>query len=211
MGAREIDLSTSFRPYWLLPLALLLAGVAMSPLDLHVSTYFQGNRARWFSELLELCEVFGHGGGASLIVISTIVLGRLELRSWPWLIAGSLGSGVVANLLKLGISRTRPRDFDLLTGTVWQTFIRGAGATQSMQSMPSAHTATACGLAVVLTALYPRGGVLFSVLALLVGFQRIATQAHFPSDVCAGAAVGTFVGMACAKFLLVSGEHSRRA
>jgi membrane-associated phospholipid phosphatase len=74
----------------------------------------------------------------------------------------------------------------------------GAG----MQSFPSAHTATAVGLAVMLVSLFPRGRWLFPIIAVLVGMQRIATSAHFPSDVFAGATVGWVFGSICAHSMM---------
>ena len=187
--------------HWRMPLAFLAAGLFALPIDVQIASAFQGDRSRSMSEFLEICEAFGHGYGASFIIIAAMVLGRLEWRCLPWLISGSLGAGMAANLLKLLIHRTRPRDFDLSTGTVWKTFQSNGGDWKSMQSWPSSHTATAVGLAIVLATLFPRGRYLFGLLALLVAIQRIMTQAHFPSDVCAGAAVGCVVGLCSATLL----------
>ena len=52
-------------------------------------------------------------------------------------------------------------------------------------------------LAVALAALYPRGRWLFASFAALACFQRLEAQAHFASDVLAGAALGCLVGAAC--------------
>jgi membrane-associated phospholipid phosphatase len=49
----------------------------------------------------------------------------------------------------------------------------------------------ACGLAFF----YPRGKWLFVVLAILTALQRMHAGEHYLSDVLAGAAVGTFVGV----------------
>ena len=184
-----------------LPLAFALTGLCLLPFDVQIASALNGERAKWLSDFLEVSEIFGHGIGATFVVIAAVVLDPAGLRNSPWLIAGSLGSGCAANLLKLAIPRIRPRDFDLVTGKVWQTFVLGSDEAKSMQSMPSAHTATAVGLAIVLTAICPRGRFLFAALAMLVGLQRIATQAHFPSDVCGGAAVGCFVGICSASLL----------
>jgi membrane-associated phospholipid phosphatase len=50
---------------------------------------------------------------------------------------------------------------------------------------------------VALAFLYPRGRWLFIGLAALAAFQRIEVQAHFASDVLAGAALGCLVGGLC--------------
>jgi membrane-associated phospholipid phosphatase len=70
-------------------------------------------------------------------------------------------------------------------------------------SMPSGHTLTAFA---ILTAFYfaleptKRGAYwwLF-VVATLAGLARIAVGAHWPADVCAGAAIGLFSGIAGAR------------
>ena len=181
-----------------LPLALVVASILAMSVDIRIASVFKNGLPRSLhslGEFLENCETFGHGYGVMLILIAVVVLDPLKWKCLPWLISGSLGSGMMANLLKLSVHRIRPRDFDLTNVTVWDTFSRGSGNLKEMQSMPSAHTATAFGLAVMLSAIYPRGRWYFAVLAILVGLQRIVTSAHFPSDVCAGAAVGCLFGM----------------
>lgn len=193
---------------WLAPLLCAILGLAMLPLDIPIAVSCAGDHSRFAADFWEIAEVFGHGIGATLIIIAAMILGALPWRCLPWLISGSLGAGMLANVLKLCVSRSRPRDYDLSQGTVWGTFIRGDSDWKAMQSLPSSHTATAVGLAVVLSAMFPRGRYLFAALALLVGLQRVATNAHFPSDVFAGAAVGWVVGICCASFLQTTSTAS---
>jgi membrane-associated phospholipid phosphatase len=105
-----------------------------------------------------------------------------------------------ANVVKLLVGRIRPRNYDFPMTSVWDTFTTilplGAGGSPH-QSFPSAHTATATGLAVALAALYPQGRWWFATLALLVAVHRVETSAHYPSDVCAGALVGWLIGNGC--------------
>ncbi len=181
-----------------LPLACALASILALSIDIPVASLFKNGLPRSFhslGEFLENCETFGHGYGVTLILIAVVVLDPQKWKCVPWLISGSLGSGMMANLLKLTIHRFRPRDFDLVNATVWETFRSIGTDFKGMQSMPSAHTATAVGLAIMLSTIYPRGRWFFTMLAILVGLQRIVTSAHFPSDVCAGAAVGCVFGL----------------
>lgn len=192
---------------WLIPCALALGCLVSLSIDISAARVFDGKQLpatfdRTLREALEICETFGHGFGAVLIAIAVVVLDPLKRRIWPWLLAGSIGSGTVANALKYCVPRTRPRDFDLTAGTVWDTFVKGSQTGWGMQSFPSAHTATAVGLAVTLSAMYPRGSWYFAVLAVFVGFQRIVSSAHFPSDVFAGAVVGWLVGTVCASSMI---------
>ncbi len=189
---------------WRIPCALLLACAVSLLIDVSVASFFVSplrpdvlDRPP-LRDVVEICEDFGHGFGATLIIIAVAALDPLKWRCVPWLLAGSLGAGMVANAIKFFLHRARPRDFDLMTGNVWNTFVRESNVGISMQSFPSSHTATAVGLAVMLGTLYPQGRWFFSMLAVLVGLQRIVSSAHFPSDVFAGAAVGWLVGMICA-------------
>ncbi len=182
------------------PLLLLLSGAIALSIDVPVAAYFKhGRYPRLLAELFENVEPFGHAVGASLVIISVVVLDPARRAAIGWLIAGSLGSGTLASLGKLFLARSRPRSFNLLQGTVWDTFGTWFPREHSggIQSFPSAHTATAVGLALMLATWYPRGRWFFAALAALVGMHRIQSSAHFLSDVCAGAALGWLVASAC--------------
>lgn len=189
---------------WVVPVLLLVACAISLSIDVPVAAFFLNKSLPAFLlapliEWLEICEAFGHGFGTTLIIIAIAVLDPLKLRCIPWAFAGSLGAGIMSNLAKLLVVRGRPREFeDLAVRSVWMTFAAEPGTNYGSPSFPSAHTATAVGLAVILTTLYPRGRWYFALLAALVGTQRIVVSAHFPSDVFAGALFGWIVGSVCA-------------
>ena len=113
------------------------------------------------------------------------------------LLAMSLGAGLVVDIFKLLIERTRPRAIAELTGWGWESFqsiLPMFSAGSNGQSFPSAHSATAAGLSVGLFALAPHGRWFFLLPTVLVMLQRVESRAHFPSDVFFGAAVGLMVG-----------------
>jgi len=56
--------------------------------------------------------------------------------------------------------------------------------------MPSGHTTTAFALAFSLSIFYPRLRLLWFAYALLLGVSRVMVDAHYLSDVCAGAMLG---------------------
>lgn len=65
----------------------------------------------------------------------------------------------------------------------------------TIYSFPSGHTATVFAAAVVLVYGSPGIGLLALLAAVLVGFGRMATGVHYPTDVIAGALLGSIVGV----------------
>jgi membrane-associated phospholipid phosphatase len=58
-------------------------------------------------------------------------------------------------------------------------------------SMPSGHATTAFSVLVALGTLWPRGRTVLWIYALAIVVSRVVVSAHYPSDVLAGAVVGT--------------------
>ncbi|MEM7475000.1 MAG: phosphatase PAP2 family protein [Planctomycetota bacterium] len=73
------------------------------------------------------------------------------------------------------------------------------------RSFPSGHAATAVGLAIALSILFPRSAPIFGILAVSACLQRMTSGAHYASDVLAGAAVA----FACSAIVL--GIHGKFA
>jgi membrane-associated phospholipid phosphatase len=193
--------SRSWKTWTVVPLGCLIAAVLMLPCDLPVAWFCQhGGYPDAVGDVLQNAEPFGHAAGVALIVMTVVALDERGRWLGPALAASALSGGIAANIGKLLIGRTRPRNFDLVHGTLSETFVGWlpflSGGTRA-QSFPSAHTATAVGLAVMLCAAYPRGRWWFATLAVLVGVHRIECSAHYPSDVLAGAALGWLAGQAC--------------
>ena len=187
------------------PVLLLVALLTAFAVDLPVAAFCRPTGAprssvlRFIDEFLENAETFGHGSGVAMIVTGVFVLDPRRRKEFPLLLAGSYGAGLVASILKLTVVRTRPRSLPILPDTVWSTFGGFFSTAQGneTQSFPSGHTSTAVGLAMMLSAFYPRGRWYFTGLAILVGVQRIHTESHFPSDVFAGAIVGWSMATVC--------------
>jgi len=57
-------------------------------------------------------------------------------------------------------------------------------------SFPSAHTAFAFMMAVLLSRWFPRYQFIFFIIAGLIGWTRIYLGLHYPTDVIAGALLG---------------------
>lgn len=172
---------------------LLLAGLSLA-IDLPVARFCAaGHIPKFVVDFLKNAESFGHSAGVTLIVLTVLVLDPQGRSRAGMTALAAFAGGMGANLVKLCVSRLRPQSLDLAAADLVSTFVGvfrfGTGGS-GHQSFPSAHTATAVGLAVALATIYPRGRVWFGLLAALVGLQRIQTSAHYPSDVFAGAAIG---------------------
>jgi len=198
---RVPDERRPWTPYQLAVAAVLLSVLAIVALavDIPAASWIGGHRATGeVARLIRLSEVFGWGGTVILIILTGAVLDSRRWQVTATLLAHAFGSGLIADGLKLLIARVRPSAANLQE-TVWDTFLRVADAPAGYQqhSFPSAHAATAVGLAIGLATLYPRGRWLFVSFAFLASIQRIEAQAHFPSDVLVGAALGCSVGAIC--------------
>jgi len=75
---------------------------------------------------------------------------------------------------------------------------RPSGDDTTSSSMPSAHAAAAIAYAVACGTRAPIAGIPLGVLACAVSWSRLSTRRHFPTDVAAGALLGTATGAAVA-------------
>lgn len=182
-----------------LGIVLLLASVAALWVDHPLgSLCVAGKLPDFVEEIGNAAEPFGDG---LTVVLLLIVLARVVPPARPYLprvAAISFGSGLLVNVIKQLVPRWRPRHFDFRL-TIWESFgavLGPEGRASTIESFPSGHTATAVGLAIGLGWLWPEGRMVFWVLAVLVGVQRVETGAHFLSDVLAAGALSCFVGAA---------------
>ncbi len=177
-------------------------------------------RAIWkeFLNVVDFAEVFAQGTGVAILLFTVLWLDpslsfpslRWPAIRWPSLqpraaqqnfarlIGAAAAGGLLTDVLKFLIERVRPRAADLTDllahGSVFDTFgtssLVAAKSHSDLHSFPSGHAAVAAGLAAGLAWKYPRGMPLFALFAVLASLQRVATQAHYPSDTCWGAACG---------------------
>ncbi len=197
---------------WVCAAVLAGCGVAALALDVPLADWVrQGNCPSAVGKLASLSEAFGHGLGVAMIVAILAVLDPWHRYAIPRILAAALGSGLLANVLKLCVARVRPHHFDLQGSGLesfadWFPLLRNSSWEQSF---PSSHTATAAGLAIVLACYYPRGRWLFPALAVMVGAQRVLEQAHFASDAFWGAAVGCIFAPLCVYGSRLSAQFDR--
>ncbi|MEK6239194.1 MAG: phosphatase PAP2 family protein [Planctomycetales bacterium] len=174
---------------------LILLGAASFAVDLPLLAFlrrlFAACNWKWLLGSIVRAEVFGHASGVLFVLTAIAVLDPDRRRFLPRTATCVIGVGLVANLIKVVVSRSRPTATSDQVSDVFATF-QGWFASLEMgssaQSFPSAHTACAVAMAICLCSLYPRGRAYFWFLAALTGLSRVVATDHFPSDVLFGAA-----------------------
>ena len=139
--------------------------------------------------------------GAALVVLALVAAGLRGSRRalllglgtrLQFLFLSVAVSAVVAEILKYVIGRGRP-----FVGGKANPFnfvpFEGTGA---YASLPSGHAVAAFALAFAVSALWPRLRVFMFTYAIVIVLTRLVLLAHHPSDVVAGALVGTVGAMA---------------
>jgi len=165
---------------------------------------------RELARLIDLSELFAHATGAAAVLIAALALDRAWCWSWrvppgtepggrgslPRMVAATFAGGLLVDLVKLTVPRVRPRALDLAaTASAFDTFDPAAISLPQpghadLMSFPSGHAAVSAGLATMLAWRYPHGTPVFAAWAVLAALQRLFSSAHYPSDVCLGAALG---------------------
>ena len=142
-------------------------------------------QSKWFLVpiaivILALAVLTGPTAGhvANLVVTSLVV--RLE-----FLFVAIALPGLFVTVVKRIIGRVRPSDLGPFAYMPWSW--RPAYA-----SMPSGHSTTAVAAAIAIGLLWPRARPVIWIYAVLIMLSRVSIQAHFVSDVTAGACVGAF-------------------
>ena len=187
---------------WLHALWLTGLGFILLPYDFSFYGHqFEDSIPGDLTRVISLSEIFAHGFGVVLAAIAIWILAASHRRSIPRVVICAIWPAISVHLLKLLFARRRPLSYLQADGnpkfpdsidSTWLGFLsdeRVNFPTYAIQSFPSAHTATAWGLAIGLTWLFPRGRGLFFTLAFFASVQRITSMSHWPSDVCWGAAI----------------------
>jgi undecaprenyl-diphosphatase len=118
------------------------------------------------------------------------------------LIAGAAG-GLLYSFIKWAIGRIRPSIGPSIAPFTFHPFFHGITGLFKDPGLcfPSGHTCLSFATATSLTILLPRWKSLWYLLALFVAGERVLENAHYVSDVVAGAALGTLCALVSAAML----------
>lgn len=151
----------------------------------------QCKRSEGWTHFWKFFTFLGDGGLFWIATVAVLIL-RQPFREVGFVALKSLIiSSLITNLvLKPIFRRDRPFEaFPMLEPLVKRPKDR---------SFPSGHTSASFAVAIVLLAMLPLPvGLIFMAVACLIGLSRVYLGVHFPTDVAAGAAVGTIVALIC--------------
>jgi undecaprenyl-diphosphatase len=137
--------------------------------------------------IAHICSGVGQWG-TIWVVVAIILFYREEVRDHlffiPFIAVGFL-SGISEVILKWIIARPRP------TSDMGVYVLADPGN----YSFPSTHATVSFAFAYICTVVEPKLRVLVYTFAVVISLSRIYLGVHYPSDILAGALLGTGVGM----------------
>ncbi|HSP13203.1 MAG TPA: phosphatase PAP2 family protein [Thermoanaerobaculia bacterium] len=165
--------------------AAAVAGVAATTLvDDEIRDLAERNHSHALDEFTRLVEPLG-GGRSNTVMLGFLLYGvvrndsRAKMTAFDSYMSSVIASLAITPAIKHIANRRRPNGGDL--------------------SFPSGHTTEAFALATSIAEMYPASRYVVYGLAGSVGFARIYHNAHWASDVAAGAIIGSAVGHTVAR------------
>ncbi len=111
-------------------------------------------------------------------------------------------SGIVVNAVKFLVGRLRPKMLFEKGLYGFDPFRIG----YEFNSFPSGHATTVFAIAITCSFFWPRYRFLFIVFAATVALSRLVLNAHYLSDVLAGAFIGTMTAIVMKRYIPLKGE-----
>ena len=120
--------------------------------------------------------------------VAALLVGTMDpvAKQKPFLVIGAvLATSLACMIVKRTLGRVRPgrEQAGKFLGPNWRH-------ANYRESFPSSHSACAVALSFVLANLYPSGAATFWGLAIICAALRYLLDAHWPSDVLGGSALG---------------------
>ncbi|HRK05659.1 MAG TPA: phosphatase PAP2 family protein [Chlorobiota bacterium] len=184
-----MTVSTALRSCVIVVLAAVCSYVWI---DVPLAIWIHSISTPWMQNIGSVLE---EAGKSHWLLGYTLIVVVVTWRSWRdvstrhlVVFASIAASGILANIIKILINRSRPpllfsdgiaeaRPFSFIFDYIWQSF-------------PSGHATTGLALAVAGSAMYPRYKILFWFAGLAIAAGRIIYNVHYLSDVLVGSALG---------------------
>lgn len=166
----------------------------MTEIDFRILDFIREKLSNGFLDtVMPKLTAVGNIGLIWIFIAAAMVISRKYRRNGIELAAGLAGCALVGNLLlKNLVARQRPC---WINDTVEMLI-----AVPKDYSFPSGHTMTAFAAAAILMYANKKFGIAAYILAALLAFSRLYLYVHFPTDVLAGAVIGTLIGIAVCFF-----------
>jgi membrane-associated phospholipid phosphatase len=187
--------------YWIPALAVVAVTAGLVAADPWTTKPFATTNA--FHGFNSVFSGSATSAATAIMPVSLYAVGLLKKNSYAVntaLLAGEAvaDSEIIATAIKTGTRRERPQYFPT-TGNLADSWFEGPGGVGvGHGGFPSGHSIAAFSVATVMSRRYGKTHrwvpYLAYGLAATVGFSRVTTLAHFPSDVFLGAALGYSVG-----------------
>jgi undecaprenyl-diphosphatase len=161
----------------------------LASLDLGACRLLQHGSATWTRNLLAVVSRMGDGWvwiGLALVLLAVDPIAALAPIG-EMALAAALGLPLY-KLLKRGTARPRPC-------AAAGSGLRALVPALDTHSFPSGHTLHAVAFTLVVLAHLPLLAWALVPFALLVALSRVVLGLHYPSDVLAGALLGTVLGL----------------
>jgi undecaprenyl-diphosphatase len=158
-------------------------------LDLH----FKGDikrESRWLAQ---------YGQSVATPVAALLVYQLDPVAGWQHpvtIVAAVLATSISCAIIKRLLGRVRPtrENAGKFLGPSWRH-------ANHRESFPSSHSACAVALSTALVYYYPQAALTFWALAIICAALRYLLDAHWPSDILAGCAMGYGIAFVVAKYL----------
>lgn len=151
---------------------------------IHLSENRTPERTGFFLFLSKYNDVVNIGVPVGLLAAGVIADDKQMRQNALYVTSSAVVNGIATLLIKKLVKRPRPFNGLVKINAVYQP---------SQYSFPSGHTSTAFTTATALSHAYPKWYVIAPAYlwAGSVGFSRLYLGVHYPTDVAAGAILGT--------------------
>lgn len=149
--------------------------------------------SNFINQVVKIITILGDTGLIWIVLGLVLLIFKKTRKGGILVLCGIVATGVINNLmLKPIINRARP----FTHSAELVEFIKSINLElPDSPSFPSGHTFASFCSAIILTLWFGKKGAFSYIGAVLISLSRIFLCVHYPSDVLAGAILGTAVGV----------------